>query len=298
MPSPPTCPVRPTWHNDRRQAHLPHPHCPNVLVARGPTREAAPTDTRLCSSGAHAMTDDLPQSRQHRHDITDAAFRSMAEIVYAGDDFDAIYGAICAAATEFVTGCDHASLMLMRKGIAVTAASSDEVALYVDRLEREIGDGPCLDAIDDEAAYVDPDLTDGSPWPELSRRVLAETPVRGMAGFRLLDSDGKAGALNLFSDTPGTLTRQSVDQAALVVSFASVALLAAAEKRTALTLRAGLESNREIGKAIGLLMAFHQVDDEAAFAILKRTSQDMNLKLAEVAREIVGHQNSRPIEPS
>ncbi|MFY9913485.1 MAG: GAF and ANTAR domain-containing protein [Nocardioidaceae bacterium] len=244
------------------------------------------------------MTDDLARPPRHQPDITDTAFESLAEILYTGHDFDAIYAAICSAATDLVTGCDHASLMLTRHGKALTAAASDEVASRIDAFEREIGDGPCLDAIEDAAAYVDSDLTDGSPWPELTRRVLAETPVRGMAGFRLINADGKAGALNLFSDEPGALTHQSVDQAALLVSFASVALLAAAEKHNAETLRAGLESNREIGKAIGLLMAFHQVDDQAAFTILRRTSQDMNLKLAEVAREIVSHQNSRRVEPS
>jgi len=245
------------------------------------------------------MTDELeqpPQPKPAQPSITATAFQSLADVVYAGDDFNAIYEAICAAATRLVTGCDHASLMLMRHGSPLTAASSDEIAARIDRFERQIGDGPCLDAIEDDAAYVDSDLTDGSPWPELTRRVLAETPVRGMAGFRLINADGKTGALNLFSDTPGALTAQSVDQAALIVSFASVALLAAAEKRDAVTLRAGLVSNREIGKAVGLLMAFHQVDDEAAFAILRQTSQDMNLKLVEVAREIVSHQNSRRIE--
>jgi hypothetical protein len=222
-----------------------------------------------------------------------STFRELAHVVYAGEDVDAVYHAVCKAATELVSGCDHASLMLIRHGTPVTVASSDEIAARIDAFERELGDGPCLDAIEDEAAYVDSDLTDGSPWPELTARVLSETPVRGMAGFRMMASNKKTGALNLFSDQPGKLTRQSVNEAILLVSFASVALMAAGEQQTALTLRRGLESNREIGKAIGLLMAFHKVDEDAAFGMLRQASQDMNVKVSQVAREVVAHQNTR-----
>jgi hypothetical protein len=227
---------------------------------------------------------------------TAATFQALAALTYAGDDYDAIYRAIVDTATRLVDGCDHASLMLVRSGEPYTAAASDETAEMIDGFEREVGDGPCLDAITDEAAYVDADLTDGSPWPALHARVLAETPVRGMAGVRLLDEKEKSGALNIFSDTPGALTPTSVDQAIMLVSFVSVALLAAREKRSAETLRAGLASNREIGKAIGLMMAFHHVDDEKAFSILRQASQDMNIKITEVAREIIAHQNVRPVE--
>ncbi len=227
---------------------------------------------------------------------TAATFQALAALTYARDDYDAIYRAIVDTATRLVDGCDHASLMLVRSGEPYTAAASDEIAEMIDGFEREVGDGPCLDAITDEAAYVDADLTDGSPWPALHARVLAETPVRGMAGVRLLDEKEKSGALNIFSDTPGALTATSVDQAIMLVSFVSVALLAAREKRSAETLRAGLASNREIGKAIGLMMAFHHVDDETAFSILRQASQDMNIKITEVAREIIAHQNARRVD--
>ena len=223
-----------------------------------------------------------------------ATFQALASLMYAADDFDDIYRAICESATRLVDGCDHASLMLMSRGRSYTAAASDEVADLIDRLEREVGDGPCLDAIRDESAYVDSDLADGSPWPELDKRVLAETPVRGMAGFRLMNAEDKTGALNLFSDKAGALTGASIDQAILLVSFVSVALLAASEKQSAATLRAGLASNREIGKAVGLMMAFHRVDDETAFSMLRQASQDMNVKVTEVAHEIIAHQNQRP----
>ena len=52
------------------------------------------------------------------------------------------------------------------------------------------------------------------------------------------------------------------------------------------TLRRGLESNREIGKAIGLLMAMNDIDDDQAFEMLSKVSQEMNIKLAQVANQV------------
>jgi GAF domain-containing protein len=221
-------------------------------------------------------------------------FRGLADLVYEGDDFDEMYAALCNAALHLVDGCDHASIMLDKHGRVATAAASDEIALHIDRLERDLGEGPCVDAISEEAAQLDTDLAESCTWPGLGERIVAETPVRSMAGFRLLVDNRKVGALNLFSDHPRGLTESSVDQAALLAAFASVALIAAARQEQAQTLRAGLQSNREIGKAIGLMMAFHKVTDEEAFELLRKASQDMNVKITEIAGQVVHHHNQRP----
>ncbi|HSE07551.1 MAG TPA: GAF and ANTAR domain-containing protein [Nocardioidaceae bacterium] len=223
-----------------------------------------------------------------------AVLRGLADLVYSRDDYAEMYEAICRAALHLVDGCDHASIMLREHDHYTTAGASDDTARLLDRIEVEVGEGPCVDAVEEEAAQLDPDLSRSTAWPHLRKRILAETPVRGMAGFRLLVDNRKVGALNLFSDRPGALTGESVDQAAVLAAFASVALMAATHQEQARTLRGGLDSNREIGKAIGLMMAFHKVGDDDAFEILRKASQDMNLKISEIAGQIVHHHNQRP----
>jgi hypothetical protein len=220
-------------------------------------------------------------------------FDRLAQIVYTGGGYQEIYDSLCQAAVQVVPGCDHASIMLCRNGRFVTAAASDEVAAEVDRMERELEDGPCVDAITEEAGQVDADLTTGSHWPRLAERIVASTPVRGMVGFRLVTDGSKVGALNLFSDTPGALDGPPADQGAVLAAFASVTLMASTSREQATTLRQGLESNREIGKAVGLLMAFHKVSDDQAFEILRKTSQEMNMRVQAVAKEILDHHNKR-----
>lgn len=214
-------------------------------------------------------------------------FAALAEIVYRGSSEAEVYEAICDAATLLVSGCDHASVMLRSGDTYVTVAAGDEIARRVDDLERAVGEGPCLDAIEDEAAQLDPDLTTAPQWPRLAARVVAETPVRGAMGFRLRVADRKVGALNLFTDTAGVFTDTAAEQAAILAAFTAVTASAVIGGSEASTLRAGLTSNREIGKAVGLLMALHHISDDAAFDLLRRTSQQMNIKIAELARRVI-----------
>ncbi|HET6625648.1 MAG TPA: GAF and ANTAR domain-containing protein [Nocardioidaceae bacterium] len=220
-------------------------------------------------------------------------FMQMAEIVYARASYRDVYDSICATAVEVIPGCDHVCISSLRAGRELTCeGANDEVASLVDRFERETGQGPCLDAILDESYQHDPDITVHSTWPELSKQVLEHTPVRSMIGYRLLVGGRKAGALNIFGDVPGALTERSAEIGAIVAAFASVALAGLSHHERAETLKRGLETNREIGKAIGLLMATHHIDDAAAFDVLRRASSEMNVKLAEIARRVVDDQKA------
>ena len=235
------------------------------------------------------MSSDIPVDP-----ATTEVFRQMSALIYAGADATSIHQAIVHAAKTLVDGCDRASLLLKDHDRFVTAASTDEVAHRIDQIEIEVGEGPCVDAIVDEAYQHDADLSDGrSPWPRFTERILAETPVRSAIGYRLLLDGDKVGALNLFSDVPGGLTAESADAGAVIASFASVALMAVKARGDAETMRHGLASNREIGKAVGLLMAAHHITGDEAFGLLKRTSQELNMKLTHVAAQVVGGQEAQ-----
>ncbi len=227
-------------------------------------------------------------SKPHEQADPARVFATLSKMIYVGATFEEVYQHLVDTAPVVVTGCDHASLMLTGRDGYHTAAASDDVARHVDALEREVGEGPCVDAIDDEAGQIDADIAHESTWPRLAERVLAETSVRGMAGFRIVVDGKKIGALNLFSDTAGAF-QDGADQGAILAAFASLALSSVAKQEKADSLLAGLESNREVGKAVGLLMAAHKIGSDAAFEVLRKASNDMNMKLVEVAREVVGN---------
>lgn len=221
-------------------------------------------------------------------------FAALAEIIYQGSDATQMYAAICIAATLVVPGCDHASLLVKRDDRYITVGASSRLAHRVDDLERRSGDGPCIDAIEEETPQIEPDLTKPNQWPHFAARLVEETPVRGAMGFRLLIDKRKAAALNLFSETPNKFDSEAAGRAAVLASFASVAINAIAHGEDATSLRRGLLSNREIGKAVGMLMMLHDMNEDDAFDLLRRHSQSLNIKLADVARKVIESRGNLP----
>jgi ANTAR domain len=221
-------------------------------------------------------------------------FAALAEIIYQGSDAGEMYAAICVAATLTVPGCHHASLLVRQNDRYVTVGASDRLAEHIDDLERRAGDGPCIDAIEEETPQIETDLTTPNQWPGLAAVLVEETPVRGAMGFRLLVDKRKGAALNLFSDTPNLFDAESAGRAAVLASFASVAINAIAKGEDAASLRKGLLSNREIGKAVGMLMMLNGISEDDAFELLRRHSQSLNIKLADVAREVIDRRGQLP----
>jgi len=216
------------------------------------------------------------------------AFATLAELVYAGQSYDEIFTEICRAALTVVPGCDRACITTVSAGQQpVLEATTDEIAAYVDGLEWETREGPCVDAILTQRFEWDPDITTRPVWPKLAERIVRETPVRGMIGYRIVVDERKIGALNMFSDEPGAFTQEAADMGALLVSFATVALTAATQREETATLRQGMLSNREIGKAVGMLMATHDLSDEEAFRRLREASNRLNTRLADIAARMM-----------
>ncbi len=214
-------------------------------------------------------------------------FTSLADIARGASTPKDLYAAICVAATLTIPGCDHASLMIRHNGAFSTAAVSDAIARQIDKLELAFGSGPCLDAIEEGTTQIETNLTSDSRWPDLTSRVLADTPVRGALSVPLPVDRARTGALNLFSDTPHALDERSIEQALVLGAFATVATTAVEQVEDAASLRRGLATSREIGKAVGMLMVLNDVSDDDAFGVLRRTSQVTNVKLADVAADVV-----------
>ncbi|VBA37414.1 hypothetical protein LAUMK13_01634 [Mycobacterium innocens] len=221
-------------------------------------------------------------------------FSALAEIIYQGANPSEIYAAICVAATLIVPGCDHASMLVKTNDRYVTVGASDRLAQRIDEIERRAGDGPCIDAIEEETPQIETDLTTPSQWPKFAAALVADTPVRGAMGFRLQIDKRKAAALNLFADAPNRFDTESAGRAAVLASFASVAVNAIAHGEDAASLRRGLLSNREIGKAVGMLMLLHDMTEDHAFDVLRRHSQSLNIKLADVARKVIENRGQLP----
>ncbi len=155
-------------------------------------------------------------------------------------------------AVEIIPGADHACISTLEANQQLrTRAWSDELASRMDDLESEAHEGPCVDAIIEDSVQHDPDISIACKWPILAELTLARTPVRGMLGFQLFDGLDNRAAFNVFSDTPGALTTESVDVGAVLAAFCSVALAAAERQATAENLRAGWRATARSARRSG-----------------------------------------------
>jgi AmiR/NasT family two-component response regulator len=91
------------------------------------------------------------------------------------------------------------------------------------------------------------------------------------------------GALNLYSHSVGALA----DIAFLAGLFTSHARVAIAYARQVDGLQDAMTSRQSIGQAVGILMERFKLSDERAFGFLARISQERNVKLRVVARELI-----------
>ncbi|GAA2896131.1 GAF and ANTAR domain-containing protein [Pseudonocardia halophobica] len=191
-------------------------------------------------------------------------------------------------AVATVPGCDHAGISLIdRHGGVVSVASTGATARRVDQIQHEVGEGPCLGVIHDRFVCAVADLDTDDRWPGFSRRAVAETGVRGLLCFRLFVEDDVLGALTLSSATPGAFDDHAVAVGTVLAAHAALAVTDARNRRRAAELDEALRSSRDIGTALGILMARRLVTRDEAFDLLRTASRRLHRKLRDVALDVV-----------
>lgn len=214
-------------------------------------------------------------------------FAEIARQLQAEETAERTLQRVCTAAVQTVPGCDHAGITLIRHGKVDTPAASDDVPVAVDAIQYETGEGPCLEAIEDQEIFRTADLAGEDRWPTFSGRAVDETGVHSMVTFRLFVEEDTLGALNLYSRQVDTFDESSRAIGAILAAHAAIALTTARTRDRADTLEHALESNREIGMAMGILMARGLSTSEQAFDDLRRASQHLNVKLRDIAAAVV-----------
>ncbi len=221
-------------------------------------------------------------------------FAVLAQRLRDGRSVEEVHQIVVESAVALIDGCDRAAIGILEGDTFHSGAATDEVMHLIDDLQNEVGEGPCLEASTDGVVQVDNDIAAGSRWPRLAAIVVERTPVRAMMGVPLIDEGHRSGALNVFSDRSGVFDDDAAQTAAILASFASVALAGARHSVRAEQLEEGLATNREIGAAVGILMATHRISQDEAFAMLSQASQRLNRKLRDIATGIVrGDESAR-----
>ncbi|MDF0532555.1 GAF and ANTAR domain-containing protein [Tsukamurella sp. 8J] len=196
---------------------------------------------------------------------------------------------VLSAITEFavgqVPGADFASVTLVdAKGQITSPVVVGDEAQRIDDLQQELGEGPCVGAtFDDKTTIEVPDVATDARWPRFGRAA-SDAGVGSIECFCLYVQNDAYGTLNLMARDPHAFSAESSSIGSLFAVHAAVAFSAVREKEQ---IRAALTTRDVIGQAKGMIMERYKLDADGAFRLLARLSQDANVKLAEVAAQVI-----------
>jgi len=247
--------------------------------------EALAEVTNLVVPGAPG-TDD-PESGLDTPEILDVV-NSLLERATADGPLKVMHE-LLDATVDLVPGAHWASVTMVRTKALQTLCSSHPDARRADAIQYDLGTGPCVDAAVDDSVYVTGAVHQDDRWPEYGRRVHEEVGVCSVMAHRLvlLDDSDVVAALNVYSRHPDAFDDDALRQGTLLATQCSLLVSTHLASDRSDNLVKALGSNREIGMAMGVLMAKRHVTRDEAFAMLRHTSQDTNRKVAEVAADVV-----------
>ncbi len=208
---------------------------------------------------------------------------------YAG--VDEVLADLAEASLRLVPHAEHASTSRRDRQGFVTVGATSDVPPRVDRIQYELGHGPCVDAVLEDSMFNTGDLRVDPRWPEFGRRTAEETGILSMLSFRLFFEDAGSAellaGLNLYASKPQAFDEVDQTVLGLVATHGALAVSAAQQRRRADGLTAALQSNRDIGAALGVLMARLLVTREQAFDLMRVASQRTNRKLRDIAQDVL-----------
>ncbi|WBB61670.1 GAF and ANTAR domain-containing protein [Streptomyces sp. WMMC500] len=208
----------------------------------------------------------------------------LARELLAEESLNGTLERITAAAVELVEHCDAAGIMLVHGDRVESVAPTAQVVRESDGIQHRVQEGPCYDAVQhSERVFRVPDFTRSQPrWPRYAPEA-RRLGLGSMMGFLLYTEDQELGALNIYSRRPGVFGRTSETAGWVLASHAAVAFASA---RTHVQLQQALSTRHTIGEAMGILMGSGNLTEEQAFDVLRRYSQENNVKLREVAQRV------------
>ena len=211
-----------------------------------------------------------------------AALAEAASAINAARTLEETLDTIAGVAQQSLDGVDHVGVsMVHRDGRIETVSATDQLVWELDALQYQLREGPSVASL--TCASVVSLRGDETRW----RRYLPEAVRRGVRaqiGVRLHHDGDTLGGLNLYSTSVEELP---VDTARTARLFATHASLALTRARTEEQLHYTISSRQVIGQAVGILMERHRMSEARAFQFLARASQASNIRIRDLAQELV-----------
>jgi GAF domain-containing protein len=217
------------------------------------------------------------------HDLA-VRMAELARSIAAPRTLEQILNDVTATAVELIPGADVSGILLVKKGGDFeSVADTSGLAADLDKLQHDLGEGPCKEAALQETVVRSDDLRTESRWPRYAPAAVELGVLSGLS-FKLYTAERTAGALNLFSYRAGVWDTDAETTGAVLAAHAAAAILAT---RHGDHMQIALSTRDRIGQAKGIIMERYRVDDVRAFEMLRLLSQESQIKLAAVAQRVI-----------
>lgn len=192
---------------------------------------------------------------------------------------------LLAESARAAVGADSAGLLLHHRAGDVATASTDERVDEVQRLQLELGEGPCLDALVAEGPDVvwSVDLKNETRWSRWTPHAIG-LGYRSVMTMGLSFGRRRLASLNIYSSRPDAFDTDDRAVALLMAQHTAAALVNKMENESLVN---AIDARKTIGVATGFIMAKHDLTEDQAFAVLRRYSQHANVKLRTIAEKVV-----------
>ena len=228
---------------------------------------------------------------QDREQLLTVAFVELADTLVADFDVADFLPGLANRAVQLLE-VDAAGLMLADPaGSLRVVASSTEQARLMELFQLQHEEGPCLECFQSGAPVDEADMAAAAKrWP-LFAPAAAEAGFAAMQALPMRLRDDVIGAMNLFMYTPRRLDEAGLRVGQALADVATIGLLQERNLRhqevLAEQLQGALNSRVAIEQAKGVLAERAQISLDAAFERLRHYARSSNLKISQVARELV-----------
>jgi GAF domain-containing protein len=221
--------------------------------------------------------------------LTDA-LAELAALLLGAESVEDLTQQIARLATRTVPGADTCAITLSVAGRTLTVGSADALGRLLDEQQYDVDEGPCLQAIRTEEVVTVDDLSTETRWDGYPARALAHG-IAAVYSSPLMVGGQCLGALNVYARRPHPFTgdaRATIDAFTNLTAAGIAGALRGAQDVTLTDqLRAALTSREVIDQAIGIIIAQQHCPPRQAFAVLRTISQTRNIRLSQVAAELV-----------
>jgi ANTAR domain len=207
---------------------------------------------------------------------------------------------LVAMATRQVRACSGAAAGRWQDGELVTLVTSHPDLPVLIEAQVSAGRGPVLEALagSGQAATCSDTLTE-TRWPEFAHAALC-CGVRCSVTLASRASS-EALSLSLYGTRPRLLESSQRDLPELLIAFGDTVVGNAADygdaQRTAQQLRAAAESRTLVDQAKGMLMHALGCSADEALRWMRRTSQERNVRVADVAKKVIASGGTDEFRP-